>query len=210
MNETVKSILERRSIRKYLSKPVPREYLEVIANCGQFAATGSGKQPWHISVVQNKSLLDKIVKANIDFINNPPQEPLYEGERDYGYENLNQLTKSLPIEILQSHMAQPGFDNFYGAPAAIIISGDISNDSSNADCANATQNMAVAAWSLGIGSCYIASFKMGLLSPNAKNLREELCIPEGYLPIFALSLGYADGELMPRQPRLPDAISWIE
>ena len=45
MNETITSILGRRSIRKYKDRAVRMEDLELIVKCGQYAATGMGRQP---------------------------------------------------------------------------------------------------------------------------------------------------------------------
>lgn len=53
------------------------------------------------------------------------------------------------------------------------------------DAGFASQNMLLAAHSLGIGSCVIASF-------NKEAIREILKIPEEWDPILIISLGYLD------------------
>ena len=63
MNETIQTLLTRRSIRSYKPEPVSREALEQIVECGQFAATAMGCQPWHFTVVTDRALLDKISAA---------------------------------------------------------------------------------------------------------------------------------------------------
>ena len=40
MNETLKTLMERRSCRSYKSDPVPAEILDQILEAGTFAATG--------------------------------------------------------------------------------------------------------------------------------------------------------------------------
>ena len=40
MNEVIKTILERRAVRKYENRPVSREDLETLVKCGQYAASG--------------------------------------------------------------------------------------------------------------------------------------------------------------------------
>ena len=57
MNEVIKTILQRRAVRKYEDRPVSREDLELIVKCGQYAATGMGIQPWHFTVVTDRAVL---------------------------------------------------------------------------------------------------------------------------------------------------------
>ncbi|MBD3405329.1 MAG: nitroreductase family protein [Candidatus Lokiarchaeota archaeon] len=58
----LEAIRNRRSIRKYLSKPVEREKLEAILEAGRWAPSASNKQPWHFVVVtkeeKRKALAD--------------------------------------------------------------------------------------------------------------------------------------------------------
>ena len=186
MNETIHTILTRRSIRSYESKPVERDKIDLILQCGQFAPSGMNRQPWHFTVVTNRKLLDKISN-----------------------ENRKVLLQSQD-EGARTRAMDPNFDSFRGAPVAIIVSGDQTGRNTMADCANAVENMALAATSLGLGSCYIASFKIAMEQPEGAFLLEELKIPEGYFPMFALALGYGNEVLGPRQPRKEHAITFIE
>ena len=185
MNETIRSILNRRSIRSYKSSPVEKEKLEVIVKCGQFAPSANNRQPWHFSVI-NRAMLDKISSANRQVLANSEDE------------NVRQRAKD------------PTLDSFRGAPAAIIVSGDKAARFAAADCANAVQNMAVAAYSLGLGSCYIASFKIALEREEGFHLLSELGIPQGYVPFYALAIGYSDEELGDRAPRREGTVTWLD
>lgn len=68
---------------------------------------------------------------------------------------------------------------------------------------------AIAAHSLGLGSCYLASFKMAMNTPEGSHLLEELRIPDGFEPLFALSIGYADQPLGKRAPRRANTVTYI-
>ena len=57
-------------------------------------------------------------------------------------------------------------------------------DSGDVDASIAATQMMLAAWELGIGSTWIMYF-----IPEA--VREEFCLPEGIVPVCALSMGYA-------------------
>jgi len=184
MNETIKNILERRSIRAYEPKQVREEDIELILKCGLYAATGIGKQPWHFTVLQNRELMDRITAANREI-----------------------LLKS-PKEAVKQWASQPDFDSWHGAPLAIIVSSD-GSQYATMDCANATQNMAVAAKSLGLGSCYMAAPCIAFRQSEHKELVESLGIPEGYTPLVALAVGYAAEDPKSPTPRKENSVNYV-
>ena len=59
-NETIETIMERRSIRKYKPETVARETLEKIMECGINAPNGQNKQSWEVRVVDNTVVMDEI------------------------------------------------------------------------------------------------------------------------------------------------------
>ena len=59
-NEVINTIMSRRSVRKYLDKPVEHEKLETIVTCGINAPSAMNKQPWVIRVVEDQQLLQAI------------------------------------------------------------------------------------------------------------------------------------------------------
>ncbi len=65
-NQVVKTIMERRSIRKYKDKVVPREVMTEILDCGINAPNGQNKQSWEIRVVDNPALLAEMSRAMAD------------------------------------------------------------------------------------------------------------------------------------------------
>ena len=64
MNETLKTLKERRSCRKYLPKQVEADALEAILEAGTYAPTGMNRQAPVIVAVQDKETRDKIAKMN--------------------------------------------------------------------------------------------------------------------------------------------------
>jgi nitroreductase len=69
--------------------------------------------------------------------------------------------------------------------------------------------MAIAAQSLGLGSCYLGSFKIAMVTPEYASLKDELGLPEGYEPLYALAIGYAD-EAPEAHPRKEGSVSYIK
>lgn len=53
-NPVIRTIMERRSVRKYKDTPVPHELLEIIARCGVNAPNGMNSQPWAVRIVESK------------------------------------------------------------------------------------------------------------------------------------------------------------
>lgn len=184
-NPVIENILARRSVRGYLDKPVPAEAVETILNCGMHAPTGLGFQGWHFTVVRDRALLDAISAANKKLM----------------------LESGKPSEIEKA--SEPDFDNFRGAPMAIIISGDLSAPWYEPDCANATTIMALAAESLGLSTCYIASFRKILYAPEGKDLLERLELPENHKPLYALALGYKALEPKAPKARKANSVNYI-
>ena len=78
MNETLKTIRERRSIKKYKPDPVPQELLEVIAQAGIQAASGLNKQSPIVLVVTDKEIRDKLSKLNAG------KDPFFRADPFYG------------------------------------------------------------------------------------------------------------------------------
>ena len=66
MNDIIKAMEERRSIRKFKAEMPKKEDLEQIIEAGLYAANGMGKQAVITVAVTNKELRDKISKANCE------------------------------------------------------------------------------------------------------------------------------------------------
>ena len=62
-NDVVKTIMARRSIRKYKEQPVEDAKINAILKCGINAPTGMYKQSWQVRVVRNPEFLDKLDKG---------------------------------------------------------------------------------------------------------------------------------------------------
>ena len=61
--DALQAIRTRRSIRKYEDKPIPKETLEAIVDCGRLAATGRNEQPWEFVVVTDPDIKQQIADA---------------------------------------------------------------------------------------------------------------------------------------------------
>ena len=55
--KTTDILKKRRSVRRYTDKPISRDILEDIVDCGRLAPSGNNAQPWHFLVVTKKEEL---------------------------------------------------------------------------------------------------------------------------------------------------------
>ena len=66
MNESIKNMIERRSVRGYKPDMIPKEDLDLILEAGTYAATGMGMQSPVIVAVTDKATRDQLSKMNAD------------------------------------------------------------------------------------------------------------------------------------------------
>lgn len=62
MKDAITVMRERRSVRRFLQKPIPREVLEEIIDCGRLAPTANNFQPWVFVVVTQEDTKNKIAE----------------------------------------------------------------------------------------------------------------------------------------------------
>lgn len=63
MNQTLETILTRRSTRKFLRKPIPEEEMELIIQAALHAPSAKGLQTWQFTVVKNREKIQKLAAA---------------------------------------------------------------------------------------------------------------------------------------------------
>ena len=66
MNQVMEALLNRRSIRAFEEKPIPREEIEQIVEAGRYAPSGMGRQTWKFTVVVNREKIQKFPKKDGD------------------------------------------------------------------------------------------------------------------------------------------------
>ncbi len=171
INETMKSILARRSYKVFDGRPIGDEELETIVTAGLYAPTGMNRQPWHFTVIRSREALEKFGAARRSL-------PLPPG---------------IPPEVLAKFV-----DPMRNAPVVIIVSAREGMTSFEDSCL-AMENMFIAAASLGIMSGWDHATVKDLLSRDSE-LKKEL-IPEGYTVYAAAFFGYPGPDVKDRGER---------
>jgi len=62
--EIIEGIVTRRSIRKYTSKKVSDDQIQIMLKAGMYAPSASNQQPWHFVVITDRMILNKIAEVH--------------------------------------------------------------------------------------------------------------------------------------------------
>ena len=92
-------------------------------------------------------------------------------------------------------------DPFYGAPTVVVVLADGENPNWVADGSLVLGNLMTAAWSLGVGSCWINRARELFDMPEGKALLEKWGLPETLRGVGNCILGYAEGPVPAPKPR---------
>ena len=151
MNDVLKAIRNRRTVRRFKSNPVDEEMLQMILEAGRWAPSFSNLQPWKFIVIRDPGL-----KTSLD--------------------------KEARQSVLHLGINQ--------APVVILVCVDRRIDPIHAIEAGAaaTQNMTLAAHSLGLGAGWI-----GIWGTEAEtSIQKLLKLPETVRVVSLLPVGVPD------------------
>lgn len=164
MNEMLKMIRQRRSVRKFLDTPVPDEMTDLILEAGKLAPCARNRQERHFTLIQSQPILAEMSQASKDIV-------------------LDSQDRYLSL------MAQSeNYHIFHHAPLVILVSGP-DKPMVESDCAAAIQNMILAAESLGYSSCWVNFVLFLFQTAQGNDYHEKLGIPQGYRPYGSLAIG---------------------
>ena len=194
---TYESIITRRSTRKYLDKEVSQELLEKIIETGRYAPSGGNSQSNHFLVIQNKQIIDHLVKMV---------------ERAFSQMEITEnMYRSLQNSINLSKKG--GYVFCYNAPVLIIVANKKDYGNNQADCALAHENMMLEANELDLGSCYINQLKWLNEDQKILSYLQSLGMNEDERVYGSLIGGYPDTNdgkpLRKVLPRKGNEVTWL-
>lgn len=193
-------VRERRSIRGYQKKPVPKALVREVLEIAMRAPTSLNTQPWNFYVVAG-DVLDKIRKGNVERnVAGVPDSrefrmgPGYEGpHRERQIEIAKQLFAVMGIERHDKEARMDwvlrGFRQF-DAPVSIVVTYDKSiqgSDIAPFDCGGVVNCIVNTAWSKGLG-CVINS--QGIMQSPV--VREHAKIPDDQVIQTCIAMGWPD------------------
>ena len=174
MNETMKTIDNRRSTRLYLDKEISLEDKKTILEAAINAPTAGNMVLYSIIDVVDQEKKEKlsVLCDNQPFIKNGKMVLVFVADSKKWYEVYNKLNNA---------DLKPTLADFY---------------LSMADAHIAAENAVIAAESLGIGSCYI-----GDIVENYEEMKQLLNLPKYINPICMLVFGYKKNDNVNPRPR---------
>lgn len=181
------AIYGRRSVREYDAQSVDEQAIRRLIDVAVRAPNAVNQQPWTFTVVRDQNRLDRIsqsAKAHM----------------------LKTMGDSPNAAHFRPRLSDPSFQIFYHAPVLILISATAQGPWIVEDCALAAENLMLAAFAAGLGTCWIGFAQGFLNSPEGKSM---LNIPSAHVPIAPIIVGHPKGkpETVPR--RGPE-MRWVD
>ncbi len=182
-NAVLQAIRDRRSIRKYDPAPLLAEQLDALVEAALAAPTARDRQLWHFSFVTDPAVIAAV--------------------SDAGLETLRKNGDQASLDRL----AQRGGGLFYEAPLVVFLS--FPDDGYRGlDCGIAAENLALAAQSMGLGSCIIAMARFAFDGDRGAELSRLVGFPEGHSFVIAVAVGAPATSKEPH-PRHPEKVAFV-
>jgi nitroreductase len=189
MNEVLKTIKERRSIRSYKSEKIPREIITAIIEAGNNAPSAMNSQPWRFVVVEDEALHKKMTEVSI-----PNAKKVLEHVKTSNPERYQLIMKR--FEELEDPI-------YYSAPVIIFVIGR--GPYADSSCPLACENMMLAAHSLGLGSCWVY---FGSLITDNEEIKKALELKDDEKIFGPIIIGYPQNIPEPPEKKPPE-IKWL-
>jgi nitroreductase len=179
MMEISDILMNRRSIRKYLSEPVDDKLLNDLLSMGCRASTTGNMQIYSIIITRKEEKKRELAPSHFN------QKMIMEAPVVLTFcADFNRFNKWCRLKN-----AEPGYDNFLSFMTSAI------------DALLVAQTVCIAAESSGLGICYL-----GTTTYNAHKIIEILNLPKGVVPVTTVTIGWP-AEIPEQIDRLPlDAI----
>lgn len=181
------AIFHRRAVRHYLAKPVPADAVRELLLAAVQAPSALNQQPWVFGVFQGERRL-----------------------RGYSERAKQHLVVTYPtsfeVNSRSGRYESPEYDLFHGASTLIVIYAGPGRLNPNEDCCLAAENLMLAAYGMGLGTCPIGYARPWLDLPETKR---ELGVPEAYTAVFPVVVGVPDSLPEPTPRDEPLVVSWL-
>jgi nitroreductase len=183
------AIYHRRSVRDYAPGKIDPTIIRSLLDAAVHAPTAMHEEPWSFAVIQDKKLLDR----------------LSESAKKKAYGEAQGSTSDQAKHTLHV-VEKPDFHVFYNRLYGLLCFGLFWGKKAASDCWLAAENLLLAAFAQGLGTCVIG-FAVSTL--NTPEWKAELKIPAGMTAIAPMIVGVPACETptAPRKP--PEILAWI-
>lgn len=195
--DAIEAINDRRSVRAFKPDPVPRETLTAIMRAALQAPSWENSQPWEFAVLGGEAMRNfrTVVMAMMKAGERPrldiPWPKLSGRYLERAKEDGRNLFRELGISKDDKEAVigwRLSMARFFDAPNGVVVYVDSSlGQWSLVDVGIALQNLMLAAWHYGVGTCALAA---AVLYPDV--LRSLLDIPDSKRIVVGVAVGYPD------------------
>jgi nitroreductase len=119
-------------------------------------------------------------------------------------ETLDKLRK-MNAEILGADI-----DPYFGAPTIVVVFSPTDGSTYVEDACCVLTYITLAAKALGVATCWIHRERAMFKTEEGKRLKAEWGVPEKYVAIDGIALGYQDGNDPVPAPRKAGNVKWVE
>ena len=179
-NETIRTIMNRKSVRSFTDEPVPAEYMEVMLKAAMASPSGSNIQPWHFVVLNDRSQFERIFEGNSNM-------------------RIFQTAASIVVFCGDTTVTRIPRDNPDAGPVVRP------NATWRDDMGSCTENFLLAAESLGLGAVWTTIHPYPERSLPVRNALE---LPNNVVPYCAVALGYPAADEQPKDKWKPERIHY--
>jgi len=154
---------------------------------------------------------EKVTREQIDILLKAAEEaPSARNSQPWHFSVVQNPALLAEISAEVNSVAKETLGNiFHGAQAAIFLSCDPKSRWARIDCGIATQNIALAAHSIGLGTVILGRPEAAFTGPRKDYFNKLLRIPEGSAFAIALAIGIPAGS-KEAHPVEPGRVSFIE
>jgi nitroreductase len=191
MNETIKNMMERRSIRNYTQEQAPEKVLCGILEAAKYSPNAGNRQTTRILVCTNREINDTLGKIHRVLS-----------------QKYNASKAGEPVSLEDGDLDQPELkSSFHQAPTVITLFGPKNFWFTEADCYIMANNICLAAYTHGLGSCIIGGVLDIFHNDYGRRLLENGKIPENFRACLHITLGYpSEGFPEPKPRTYPETI----
>lgn len=161
-------LLQRRSVRNYKDKPVPKETIMSIIKESTYAPSSGNEQPWKFIIITNRELMNSISdEAKLNLLQRIASNP-----NDYAkkYENI---------------LKKENYNIFYNAPCLVFIVGDRHMKNTKINCTLAASYLMMSATAKNLATSWI---NFGIYISH--NTQMQLGISDDYEIVAPIVIGY--------------------
>lgn len=206
----IDAIKNRKSVRAYLSDPVPKDVVEKILKAARHAPSNTNTQPWSVYVVsgKKKSTLDALLEEAFSKSGQDPlqynyepkrwKEPMFSRRKACGYQLYSLLGIDRADTAGRTEQWRKNYHSF-GAPVVLFFFID-SNlaTGSYMDSGMFIQSVMLAAQAYNISTCAQAAY-----CDYNSIIRSFLNIHEDKTLLCGMAMGYADNTALVNKYRTP-------